>query len=160
MGRAIEPLLTHDLCDENKVGVAKHIQFRPRAELWMYLQKNIISPIREIVILDYIPKGLAYSGISAQARQTMLAEDLIPSYSIDKKSFHKKFKNPHFVLEDDAKARIELWDRPATLVEQSCINAIDTYLTLKDTSDERVQIELEKLIKKHDLGVGQSWSEA
>lgn len=160
IGRAIEPLLTHDLCSENKVGVAKHIQFKPRAELWMHLQKNTTSPVKEFVFFDYIPKGLVYSGISALSKKTMLADDSIPSFAISKKDFSKKFKNTRHVLEDDAKARIELWDRSTTLVEQSCINAVDTFLILKNTKEERVHIELETLLKKYDLGVNDSWSEA
>lgn len=156
MGRSIEPLLTNNLCEEAKVGVSKQIQFKPRAELWLFLQKKINSPIKEVVFLDHIPKGLPYSGISALSEHTMLAEDSIPSLAIDKKEFNKKFKNTKFVLEDNASSKLELWNRPATLLEQSCVNPIDVYLVLKETIDERVQIELEQLLKKCNLEVGKS----
>ena len=154
MGRAIEPLLINDLCEEIKVGVSKKIQFKPRSELWQYLQKKINSPIKEVVFLDHIPKNIPYSGTFALSKQTMLAEDEIPSFAIEKKEFNHKSKTSKFVLEDDANSRIELWDRPPTLLEHSCINAIDTYLILKETTDERVQIELEQLLKKYNLKVG------
>ncbi len=158
MGRAIEPLLVNNLCEEKKVGVSKQIQFKPQTELWSYLQKNIRSPIKEIVFLDCIPKGLPYSAVSALAKQSMLAEDIIPSFAIDKKEFSKKFKKiQQFVFEDDAKARVEIWDRPPTLIKQENVNAVDIYLILKETTDERIKIALEEQLRKYGLEVGKSW---
>lgn len=154
IGRAIDPLLSFDLCEEHKSGVAKLIQFKARAELWKYLQKNIQSPIKEAIFLKTIPEALPYSNITALSRQSMLAEDAIPSFAINKKEFNKKYKNIKIVLEDEAQSRIELWDRQTILQEDSCINAIDTYLVLKNSIDDRVQIELEMLLKKHNLEVG------
>ena len=156
IGRAIEPLLENDLGEENRIGVSKRMQFKPRAHLWRYLQQYIESPIKDVVFLGYIPKGLPYSGVSALSKQSMLAEDLIPSFAVDKKEFNKKFKNVTFVLEDDAGSRLELWNRPATLLEQSCINAIDAYLVLKEITDERVKIELERMLSKHHLEVNKA----
>ena len=158
MGRAIEPLLVNNLCEEKKVGVSKQIQFKPQIELWSYLQKNIRSPIKEIVFLDCIPKGLPYSAVSALAKQSMLAEDIIPSFAINKKEFSKKFKKiQQFVFEDDAKARVEIWDRPPTLIKQENVNAVDIYLILKETTDERIKIALEEQLRKYGLEVGKSW---
>lgn len=155
IGRAIEPLLANNLCEENKVGVTKLIHFKIRTELWHYLQKNIKSPIKEEVFLNIIPVALPHSGISALSRQSMLAEDPTPSFSIEKKEFNKKFKNKKLVLEDEAQSKIQLWDRPVILVKDYNINVIDTYLVLKDLADERVQIELEKLLKEYNLKIGQ-----
>lgn len=156
IGRAIEPLLVADLCEERKLGVAKFIQFKPRKELWKYIQKNIKSPVKEVVYLNVIPKVLPYSGVTSLARQSMLAEDVIPSFAIDKKEFNKKFQNAKLVLEDDAQSKVELWDRLVTLVKDSNVNVIDTYLILKDSVDERTQIELEKLLQKYELEVEQA----
>ncbi|WP_408095575.1 hypothetical protein ACJVC5_11085 [Peredibacter sp. HCB2-198] len=152
-GRAIEPLLENELCSEIKVGVVKKIQFKDRSELWNYLKKNINSPVKEVIFIDKVPKALPLSGISALSKQTMLAEDEVFTFASDKRAFKKKFTNTEPVLEEFAKARIELWDRPTTLQENECINVIDAYLVLKDIKDERVQIELSKLLKKHKLEI-------
>lgn len=151
-GRAIEPLLVNELCEESKVGVAKKIIFKERSELWSYLKEHN-SPVKEVIFIDKVPKALPLSAISALSKETMLAEDEIPTFAIDKRAFNKKFTNTEPVLEEFAKARIELWDRPAILHENGCINVIDTYLVLKAVKDERVQIELEGFLKKYKLEI-------
>lgn len=151
VGRAIEPLLMADLCEERKVGVAKPINFKSRNDLWKFLKEKIKTPVKEDIYLKRTPSGMPYSGITALSKQSMLAEDPIPTFAVEKKEFYKKNKNIHLVLEDDAQAKIELWDRPPILPQDGCINVIDIYLILKDSSDERVQIELENLLKKNKL---------
>ncbi|OFZ52136.1 MAG: hypothetical protein A2417_13060 [Bdellovibrionales bacterium RIFOXYC1_FULL_37_79] len=152
-GRAIEPLLANELCEESNVGVFKKIHFRERTELWAYLKENVDSPVKEVIYFDKVPKALPLSGISALSKQTLLAEDEIPTFASDKRAFNKRFANTVSVLEEFAKARIELWDRPTTLQENDCINVIDIYLVLKEVSDERVQIELEGLLNKFNLEI-------
>jgi hypothetical protein len=152
-GRAIEPLLENELCAEIKVGVVKKIEFKERLELWNYLKNNIKTPVKEIIFLDKVPKALPLSSISALSKQSMLADDELLTFASDKKAFKKKFTNTEPVLEDSAKARIELWDRPTILQEDGCINILDIYLVLKESKDERVQIELSKLLKKQKLEI-------
>jgi hypothetical protein len=152
-GRGIEPLLANELCEERKIGVSKKIQFKERSELWEYIKRNISSPVKETIFIDKVPKTLPYSGISALAKQSMLAEDEIPSFASDKKAFNKSFTNTEAVLEEFASSKVELWERLPLLVENNCINVIDTYLVLKEVNDERIQIELEGLLKKCDLDI-------
>lgn len=152
-GRAIEPLLENELCSENKVGVVKKIHFKQRSDLWSYLKKNIHSPVKEVIFIDKVPKVLPLSGISALSKQSMLAEDEVLTFASDKKAFKKKYTNTEPVFEEFSKARIELWDRPTTLQEDGIINIVDTYLVLKASQDERVQIELSKLLKKQKLEI-------
>lgn len=156
IGRAIEPLLVNDLCNENKSGVAKKIQFKNRLVLWNYLKKNIKSPVKEVIYLGIIPQDLAYSGISALSRQSLLTDDTMVSFAIEKREFNKKYQDIKFVLEDEAMSKIELWDRPVTLITNSNINEIDLYLVLKEVNDERVQLELKKILIQHNLEVGRS----
>ena len=153
-GRAIEPLLANDLCEEKKMGVSKKIQFKERSELWAYIRENVSSPVKETVFIDKVPKALPYSGVSALSRQSMLADDEIPTFASDKKAFNKRFTNTEAVLEEFADSKVELWERLPILVGDSCVNVIDTFLVLKEVSDERVQIELEGLLKKHNLDIG------
>ncbi|MFP5386731.1 MAG: hypothetical protein ACLGHN_11670, partial [Bacteriovoracia bacterium] len=116
-------------------------------------KKNSNSPVKEVIFIDKVPKALPLSGISALSKQSMLAEDEVVTFASDKKAFKKKFTSTEPVLEEFAKARIELWDRPTTLQENECINIIDTYLVLKEVQDERVQIELSKLLEKEKLEI-------
>lgn len=152
-GRALEPLLHNELCEEHRVGVAKEIEFRSRAELWLYVQKQIKTPVKETVYLGFKPKALPYSGISALSQRSMLSDDEIPTFAIDKKKFNEKFRDAELVHKDDAVCKIEIWDRSVTLVEGSVINAVDNHLVLKEDLDERVRIELDKMLKGYGLGV-------
>ena len=153
-GRALGPLLANELCEEIKIGVAKKIHFKDRLELWNYLKENISSPVKELIFIDKIPKALPHSGISALSKQSMLAEDKLPTFASDKRSFNKKFTKTEPVLEEFASSKIELWNRPAILQEDNCINVIDIYLTTQEEVDERVQIELEMLLRQNDLEIG------
>ncbi len=146
-GRAIEPLVANNLCFEKKEGVSKHIFFHNKSDLWEYLKTQIESPVKEIVHVDKIPKGLPYSGITALSKKTMLADDRIPTFAVNKKEFKKTISTKHIALEDFATAKIELWDRTPILLEKACVNPIDIFLINQTNRDERVQIELENLLK-------------
>ncbi len=154
VGRAIEPLIVNELCEEEKIGVSKYMQFVPRAELWKFLRDNIKSPIEEVIYIDKVPKALPYSGISALSKLSMLSEDSISTFASDKKAFKKRFTNTKPVLEEFGKSRVELWNRPTILVKNGCINVIDIFLISKKDSDERVQIELEELLENNELDIG------
>ena len=153
-GRAIEPLLVNQLCEEQKVGVAKKIHFKSRQVLWSFLKDEVDSPIKETIFIDKVPKVLPYSGVSALSKLSMLMDDELPIFASSKKFFNKKYSNTKEVLKDDAQAKVELWDREPILLEDGCTNVIDLYLMLKDEDDERVQIELESLLEKFDLKIG------
>lgn len=153
-GRAIEPLLAHQLCEEQKVGVAKKVHFKNREVLWSFLRDEVKGPIKETIFIDKVPKELPYSGVSALSKLSILMDEELPIFASSKKFFNKKYPNTKEVLEDDAQARVELWDREPTLLEDGHINVIDLYLVLKDEDDERVQIELESLLGKFDLKMG------
>lgn len=153
-GRAIEPLLANQLCEEQKIGVAKKVHFKSREVLWSFLKDEVDSPIKETIFIDKVPKVLPYSGISALSKLSILMDDELPIFASSKKFFNKKYSNTKEVLKDDAQAKVELWDREPILLKDGCTNAIDLYLILKDENDERVQIELESLLEKFDLKIG------
>ncbi|HAZ14623.1 MAG: hypothetical protein A2X86_16685 [Bdellovibrionales bacterium GWA2_49_15] len=154
LGRALEALIANAICSEKKEGVSKFIHFKDRSELWSFLKNNVGSPIQDIIFPAKFPKDLPSSGITALSHMSMLADDEIPTFAIEKKSFNKSPTSKNEVLEEFAKARLELWDREPTLVKDGTINLLDTYLIHKDDEDERVQIELGKLLKKNDLEIG------
>ena len=153
-GRAIEPLLVNNLCYQKKKEVSKFVFFHGKTELWEFFKNKLESPVKEIVYIDKIPKGLPYSGITALSNKTNLADDRVPTYAVSKKTFKKANKN--IVLDDFAVAKIEQWDRCPILIEKGCINPIDIYLINKTEQDERVQIELEKLLRKYSLKIGEN----
>lgn len=153
-GRGLEPLIKNELCEEVKVGTAKLIKFKSRSELWLYIRKNVKTPVKEIIFIDEQPQSLPLSGMSALSMKSMLVDNKIKTFSSEKKAFKREFIKTDPVFEEFAASKIELWDREPVLVEDGCINVIDTYLTSKDEEDERVQIELEKLLEENNLEIG------
>ncbi len=152
--RAIELLLANNLCEVKKEAVEKKIYFSHKTELWKYLKEKIKSPVKKIIFTNTQLKELPLSGLSALSHKTMLASDEITTFAIDQRKFKREFSNIKFVLEDAAKYRIEIWDRMPILLSNGIINLIDIFLVNRDISDERVQIELEKLMKSHHLPIG------
>ncbi len=41
---------------------------------------------------------------------------------------------------EDAKAKLEIWNREPVVIKEGTINVLDVFLVLKDDNDERVQI--------------------
>jgi len=150
-GRAIERLLAHELCAEQKSGVSKNVIFKQQNELWDYFKNNIQTPVKFVVYANSKIKGLPFSNITALSKQTMLADDDMPVYAIDKKEFKLKYTDRDFVHEDQAIVKIEVWNYQPILLEINTINPLDMYLLLKDHTDERVQIELQSLLKQYNL---------
>lgn len=152
--RAIDPLIAHELCNKKKVGVSKIITFISRNELWEYFKNSIDTPVKKICYTDKTLKHLPFSGISALSQKTMLADDEIATYAISKKAFKNRFSQQNFVEEDMAKSKLEVWDREPILIENNTINPLDIYTILKLDPDERVQLELKKLLQKINLETG------
>jgi hypothetical protein len=148
MGRAITRLLSNDLCYEEKDNTSKLVYFYSKEKLWEFLEEKIESPVKEEFYIDHKAKGLVLSGISALSKLTMLADDEVSTYAITKKEFNKTYTQEDSVFKEFAKAKIELWSREPILTSKGIINPIDIYLTHKNDTDERVQIELEKITRE------------
>lgn len=156
MGRAISRLLANNLCFEEKDNTSKVINFYPKDELWEFLKAKVESPVKVNIYVEQNPKGLPRSGISALSKLTMLAEADVPTYAVNKKEFIKNYGKKDSVFKEFAKAKIELWNREPILVKNGVINLLDVYLVHKKDKDERVQIELEKLLNEHKFYIGKN----
>ena len=152
--RAIRPLLAKGLCAEKKIGISKYVQFLERTELWAYLKENIKTPVQKFIFTDKVFNAMPCSGLSALSRRSMLVDDEMQTFAFDKRAFKKGFAEVKPVLEEFAGSKVELWDRVPILVEDNCINVIDIFLVNREKTEERVQIELTRLLKKYDLEIG------
>jgi len=154
IGRAIMGLLANELCHEEKDNTSKLVSFQSRDDLLEFLEERIESPVKETIYLDHKPKGFPQSGITALSKLTMLADDEIQTYATSKKEFKKTYNQEDFVFKEFAKAKIELWNREPILIKKGIVNPFDIFLIHKDDKDERVQIELEKLLEKNNFEIG------
>lgn len=154
MVRALERILGNNLCHEIKRGVSKIIEFKSKEEIWDFFKKIIPSPIKQEVYFAEDIKGYPDSGITALSQESMLTGEKIKVISVFRKEFNKKFLKKELVLKEFAKTKVEVWDRVPMYIENNRINIIDLYLTLKDEGDERIKIELEKLLSQFELTLG------
>ncbi|MCB9092980.1 MAG: hypothetical protein H6620_10520 [Halobacteriovoraceae bacterium] len=154
-GRGLEPLIANDLCEEEVIGVRKIVKFQERDKLWKFILDKAKSPVAKEIYLDReFKEDIPLSGISALSNMTMLIDEEIKTYAIYKRNFRDKIDGMLEVIEDDAKIKVQLWDREPILIENDCINIIDIFLINRELRDERVEIELEELLGKSHLELG------
>lgn len=148
IGRAIETLISNNLCYEKKIAVQKIVKFPDKNELWDFFKIKIDNPVQEIIYLKKVGNNFPLSGISALAKNSLLSDDEVQTFVISKKML-KTFSNLERTTEDEAKFILEVWNREPILTEAGALNVLDAFLVLKNEQDERVQIALEKWLNKN-----------
>ena len=152
--RSIKELVQYELCEEKKVNVSKIISFKGKEFLWEFCKNNLPSPVKRAhYIKDYSIKNLPLSSMSALSKLSDLQEDKFKVLASYKDGLEKEIPKKHFTVEELSTIKIEIWNRRPLLIKHNCINPIDTYLCLKENTDERVQLTLDTLLEKYDLEI-------
>ncbi|MFZ4779412.1 MAG: hypothetical protein ACOYM3_28960 [Terrimicrobiaceae bacterium] len=121
--------------------------------LWEQVKPQLTSPVKKARWVQWekpaAPALLA--GMTALSLRTMIADDRLPTYAL-----------PHAVFQDflergvcagcrdaeGATARMEVWAyTPHLLGDDRMVDPLSLYLSLRDSGDERVQQQLERLIE-------------
>ena len=113
-------------------------------ELWDKALPMFVSPIEQLHYTDALLEGLMVSGVNALASYTMLNEESRQCWAITK----KELKNLDVVTDEQfGENEIQVWKyNPKMLSTEGVVDKLSLYLSLKDNEDERIQIELERLI--------------
>ncbi len=151
--RAVTQLTSANLCRLEEQGRKKILRFDDVHGLWQKAGKILLPPLSMTIALDEIPKGLTtfVAGTSALAKSTLLAEDQIPVFATSRRGYTRVTRIGQ-VPAEDAKFRLELWDRdPALTAEDGVVDPISLYLNMRH-GDERVRIALADLLRRFDLG--------
>lgn len=89
---------------------------------------------------------------SALAKSTLLADDELPVFAASRRLFSRAGSPRLAAAADDARYRLELWDRdPSLTAADGVVDPISLYLNMRH-GDDRVRIALAELLKQHDLG--------
>lgn len=113
-------------------------------QLWAKALPFLASPISKVAITDKLPTTALTSGINALAEYTMINHEDKRRYAISKNEYKHISKNANNQYGD---IEIEIWKyAPHILCKNDTVDKLSLYLSLKDSQDERVQIELEHLI--------------
>ena len=115
-------------------------------ELWNKALPMLVSPIEQLYYTDALLEGQMISGVNALASYTMLNDEPRQCCAVMKKDF-KALK-----IQADKKFgqnEIQVWKyNPQMLSSTGVVDKLSLYLSLKDNEDERIQIELERLINE------------
>lgn len=157
---AVDDLKNHDLIEvfgEKE----KFIKFNlERSELWYTAQQqNILeSPVLKTVFVDELPSNLFMlkANASALPEYTSINPSKQQYYAIEKSAFYFLQKNNGLLNANDREGKfaIEVWKyNPVTLlddfpVDNAVVDPLSLYLSLKDSTDERVEMGLEQIIEK------------
>ena len=115
-------------------------------ELWKKALPLMTSPIECTIFADAEPLESLLANETAMGHYTMLAEPNNPIVAISKATA-KKYSSLFNKQYGDVK--IEVWKyAPSLLSENEYVDRLSLYLCLKDSNDERVQIECDTLIEE------------
>lgn len=157
---AVDDLKNHDLIEvfgEKE----KFIKFNlERSELWYTAQQqNILeSPVLKTVFVDELPTNvfMLKANASALPEYTSINPSKQQYYAIEKSAFYFLQKNNGLLNANDREGKfaIEVWKyNPVTLldeflVDNAVVDPLSLYLSLKDSTDERIEMGLEQIIEK------------
>jgi hypothetical protein len=83
---------------------------------------------------------------------TMISDDPLQTYALGRKIFRAHHEQGDFHVcpeKDEAKACLESWSYdPRILSRAEIVDTLSLYLSLRDSADERVQQQLENLIRE------------
>jgi DNA-binding MarR family transcriptional regulator len=157
---AVDDLKNHDLI-EVYGEKEKFIKFNlERSELWYTAQQqNILeSPVLKTVFVDELPFNvfMLKANASALPEYTSINPSKQQYYAIEKSTFYFLQKNNGLLNANDREGKfaIEVWKyNPVTLladfpVDNAVVDPLSLYLSLKDSTDERVEMGLEQIIEK------------
>ena len=115
-------------------------------ELWNKALPMLVSPIEQLYYTDAIVEGQQISGVNALASYTMLNEESRQCWAVTK----KELKTLAIVTDKQfGENEIQVWKyNPKMLSTEGVVDKLSLYLSLKDNEDERIQIELERLINE------------
>ena len=121
-------------------------------QLWERANPHLVSPVKRTKWARWetpVRRGLL-AGMSALSRQTMIADDRLPTYALPLAVFQELLEKGTIVGCPDAecaKVRMEIWSYPPNLLSDGpSVDPLSLYLSLRNSGDERVQQQLEELI--------------
>lgn len=142
------------ICNIQGDNGGKTLHFLPKGDIWNVAYPILTSPIQEVLYCDnisVIPDGLRFVTFDkALATYTFMADFDKKAYALNKNDETiKLLKNNGALNAVEGTYRIELWRYdPALLAGNGIVDALSLALCYKDSDDERVVDELEKMVNR------------
>ena len=143
------------ICGVVRTGRSIALKFSAeKRALWELAQSKLKSPVTKTRWVHWKEPGYPalLAGISALSRSTMLADERLPIYALGPKMLESWLENGTLIGCPDAEqatAQIEVWSyEPKILGDNERVDTLSLYLSLRDSPDERIQQQLETLIRE------------
>lgn len=157
MSRVVDELENIEICRVEQRGKNRFVWIEPEGkELWEKVNQFMRSPVKKKVYIRFLQESikteLPQAGISALSERTLLSSGDIPVYATGKEYYTvlKEQKRIQIVENSfDAQAQLEIWYyNPEILSRQNAVDDLSLFLSLREDTDERVQIALSELLEK------------
>lgn len=146
---AFDELENFDLAKRISSGRGKMLVFNDRGfALWREALPLLENPVRQIIGVEAIPKHTKFTvaGETLLSKSSMLNEPPQREYAMAIKEY-RKLPPLTMVPKIAAPIIIQLWHYSPTFPHEKTMDVLKLFLSFKNETDERIQIELEKLIK-------------
>ncbi|MBM3404299.1 MAG: hypothetical protein FJY10_05360 [Bacteroidetes bacterium] len=153
VSRAVENLVRFGLCN-TEGAKEKLLRFGDnRHEIWENALPFLSSPVKKtIYINENIPSYLVkLTGINALAHYTNIGGAPLDQFAISERNFHKLHRQGLISMysEYDGRHEVQLWKyNPICEDTDEFVDRLSLYLIFRYEQNERIQIELENMIKK------------
>ncbi len=149
--RAAKDLEEKELCHIEGKNQRRIIFDRGNKLLWNKAEPHLLNPInRKIYIDEYIDESLIFkSGLSALSELTDIADNPKIHFAISKTDYmylkkHNKIKITNML---EGRICLEIWKyAPSLFAVDGRVDPLSLSLTFKDSKDERIEMEIDKMI--------------
>ena len=156
LSRAVKELTAAGIATLYNEGRARHLHMaRTPMETWEHAKPLLRNPVKRRVWARPIPKfkppNVRLAGLSALARDSMLAEPQWPIYAVSPALWKAATQAGVKTLPEQLPGAYEwqLWHySPALIPDSETVDPLSLTLSLQDDADERVQLALGEL-KEH-----------
>ncbi len=152
ISRVVKEMLDKKICSVlGKKDIVIGFELNKR-ELWNSILPYLRSPVIKTMYIDIIPQDLRCynSNISALSYYTNIADDNIRQLAVAKFYYNKEIRNNNIHRTNlyEGNIYLEVWNYDPGRINDNkdFVDPLSLYLIFKDDEDERIQIELEKLI--------------
>jgi len=152
--RAVQALVEKEIAVKAAENKEVKIRFlKKKKDLWQIALPALQNPVKKTCFLEYPPPSdlVCIAKFSALAQYTNLAENSKNYFAVALKDFEalKKKGQIQIVPANEHEIYLEVWKyNPGILATDKTVDPLSLYLTLKDEKDERVEMELEKMIAR------------
>ncbi len=149
---AADELKAFGLAEVAVAGRKRHLRFKAAGrKLWEMAEAQLRSPVARRYWVRGVVKTFPLAGMSALEQLSDVTGDALPVHAESARIFHALLREGALVaceIPEDADWQAESWRySPRLFAKEGCVDRLSLYLSLRDTSDERVRMALDTILE-------------